>query len=582
MIGRISQHQNAVSSHRVIFQFGVFSLALCASLCAAFAQTTARVVLKRDASAPANLSYQLTTGKRQDFKPAGLTADKNLVLDIPNDFLDADTTLTLIDDQGHHAARFNVGELKAQKEALEKQGNYEANLIRNGSFQSGLSGWQKLPQSADLALQTSKPQTGTAQGQALSILGGGGMTSDSGIITDPFTLTNNRSYRLRFAARADSPRTLKFQVRLKGSSQTVGLDESKAISTEWKPYEVFFTSAHPAPGNTPERVEFAYHGTGSENKVFLAGTFNSWSENADPMEWDASKKIWHKTLLLPPNTYEYKFLVDGNWTSDVAAPMKPENNRNSVKQVGLRYLVNLVLLPGTGQDRVEIADVSLQLHRMPAYAYHDVPVTGKDFHFPPPVVAAATPATSAEPTKEEGSTKLLMMLAAVAGALLVALGSLIYSVNNRRKQEMAALPATPKVSGHIAQTTAVVPAMTARQPVSALSGSTNATMTQSGERPSEPHLIGVRGTYNGYTFTLSGENNIIGRDITSAVALPQDTNVSRRHAILHAEEGEYVVTDEGSSNGTFVNGQRIPVNTPHPLKQGDEIEFGSSRFRFEV
>jgi hypothetical protein len=215
MLGLTNPNRTRKLFCRVCCHGGFLALFSCALTVWASAQTTARIVLKRDASAPTNISYQLTTGNRQDFVPVGLPIDKNLILDVPNEFLAADTTLTLIDNTGRHAARYSVGELKARKETLENQGNYEASLLRNGSFQSGLTGWQKLPQSADLTLQTSKPQTGTAQGQALSITGGSGMTSDSGVITSPFTLTNNRSYRLRFVARADSPRTLKFQVRLK-------------------------------------------------------------------------------------------------------------------------------------------------------------------------------------------------------------------------------------------------------------------------------------------------------------------------------------------------------------------------------
>jgi pSer/pThr/pTyr-binding forkhead associated (FHA) protein len=50
--------------------------------------------------------------------------------------------------------------------------------------------------------------------------------------------------------------------------------------------------------------------------------------------------------------------------------------------------------------------------------------------------------------------------------------------------------------------------------------------------------------------------------------------VSRRHARLRMQEGGYLLEDLGSSNGTFVNGQRLAA--PHILKPGDMIGLGLS------
>jgi 5'-AMP-activated protein kinase regulatory beta subunit len=47
-------------------------------------------------------------------------------------------------------------------------------------------------------------------------------------------------------------------------------------------------------------------------RVFLAGTFNSWDPSATPMLWDSSG-AWALFLDLAPGTYEYKFVVDGEW-----------------------------------------------------------------------------------------------------------------------------------------------------------------------------------------------------------------------------------------------------------------------------
>ena len=96
-----------------------------------------------------------------------------------------------------------------------------------------------------------------------------------------------------------------------------------------------------------------------------------------------------------------------------------------------------------------------------------------------------------------------------------------------------------------------------------------------------PRLVGTMGTYAGQIFPLSGMGMDIGRDTANPIALPDDTNASRRHATLQVAGGQAIVTDNGSSNGTFVNGVRIPAQTPHPLQGGDEVQIGMTRFRFE-
>jgi 1,4-alpha-glucan branching enzyme len=51
------------------------------------------------------------------------------------------------------------------------------------------------------------------------------------------------------------------------------------------------------------------------DSVSLAGDFNNWDPNANPMTKDAAG-LWKATVDLKPGTYHYKFVVDGTWTSD--------------------------------------------------------------------------------------------------------------------------------------------------------------------------------------------------------------------------------------------------------------------------
>jgi hypothetical protein len=100
----------------------------------------------------------------------------------------------------------------------------------------------------------------------------------------------------------------------------------------------------------------------------------------------------------------------------------------------------------------------------------------------------------------------------------------------------------------------------------------------SGASGEGPRLIATQGAYMGQIFPINGEA-LIGRDPGNGVPLTQDSTVSRRHARIIAEDGGYLIHDEGSSNGTYVNGVRV---TEAPLRSGDEVSIGGTRFRFEV
>jgi hypothetical protein len=82
----------------------------------------------------------------------------------------------------------------------------------------------------------------------------------------------------------------------------------------------------------------------------------------------------------------------------------------------------------------------------------------------------------------------------------------------------------------------------------------------------------------GKNTVLSGSRVLIGRSRDCDVTL-DDPNVSRRHAELRNEDGRWIVTDLGSTNGVKVNGRRVDN---HPLDPGDELQFGLARLRFEL
>jgi len=93
-------------------------------------------------------------------------------------------------------------------------------------------------------------------------------------------------------------------------------------------------------------------------------------------------------------------------------------------------------------------------------------------------------------------------------------------------------------------------------------------------------LVMRSGPNVGQEFLLESNEIIIGRDTQSDIVV-NDTEVSRRHARLFLQGRGYVLEDLGSTNGTFVNGQRLMG--PHLLIPGEYISLGGQTgFVFEA
>ncbi len=77
---------------------------------------------------------------------------------------------------------------------------------------------------------------------------------------------------------------------------------------------------------------------------------------------------------------------------------------------------------------------------------------------------------------------------------------------------------------------------------------------------------------------LSGERLVLGRSREADLVL-DDPNVSRRHAELRRDGGDWTILDLGSTNGVKVNGRRVDQ---HRLEPGDEVVLGTLELSFEV
>jgi ATP/maltotriose-dependent transcriptional regulator MalT len=78
-----------------------------------------------------------------------------------------------------------------------------------------------------------------------------------------------------------------------------------------------------------------------------------------------------------------------------------------------------------------------------------------------------------------------------------------------------------------------------------------------------------------------GEASTLGRRAEMDLSLPWDSEVSGLHAELHHLGGEWTVVDDGlSTNGTYVNGQRISGR--QRLREGDRIRVGRTVLAFKA
>ena len=91
-----------------------------------------------------------------------------------------------------------------------------------------------------------------------------------------------------------------------------------------------------------------------------------------------------------------------------------------------------------------------------------------------------------------------------------------------------------------------------------------------------PRLVAFEGPLRGRTFYLDEPALSIGRLVSNDICL-EDPFVSRKHCVIRTENEHFVIQDLNSSNGTFINAERVDAGL---LKEGSLIGIGSSLFLF--
>ncbi len=92
-----------------------------------------------------------------------------------------------------------------------------------------------------------------------------------------------------------------------------------------------------------------------------------------------------------------------------------------------------------------------------------------------------------------------------------------------------------------------------------------------------PQMEVVSGAQS-WRISLVADRTAIGQAAENDVALEHDPMASHLHALVERFPAGWCVTDLGSSNGTWVNGERIWAS--HRLRHGDEIRIGQTRLLF--
>ena len=132
-----------------------------------------------------------------------------------------------------------------------------------------------------------------------------------------FTSIISTSVKLKEAIRSGKPIT-EYSPASSGCRDYLSLSE-EIIRGEYLCGDISRPSAGVPPRRVEEGVVFSCFAPGAR-RVQLAGDFNDWKPEQEPLFNLSGCGLWQKTVDLPPGRYEYKYVIDGNWVLDPTNP----------------------------------------------------------------------------------------------------------------------------------------------------------------------------------------------------------------------------------------------------------------------
>ncbi|MGE5672715.1 MAG: FHA domain-containing protein [Mycobacterium leprae] len=141
----------------------------------------------------------------------------------------------------------------------------------------------------------------------------------------------------------------------------------------------------------------------------------------------------------------------------------------------------------------------------------------------------------------------------------------------QQRSQSRPAPAAPATPAPFISQQPVQPAPVARQ----VQGAPTAVLAA----PAMLLLEVTAGPEKGVPYMLMQGDNHVGRAPACQIRL-SDSTVSNQHAIVRITPGQIILFDNASTNGTFINGQR--VLGPVALKEGDQVTLGQTTLRLRT
>ena len=165
----------------------------------------------------------------------------------------------------------------------------------------------------------------------------------------------------------------------------------------------------------------------------------------------------------------------------------------------------------------------------------------------------------------------------IVGLALLLGAAIVFAVRRRNKQR----------AGHADKLPGAASAQLTPEPVVTPAAAGTSEATPPGKPPAPqpaatpaaalPRLIAVGGPLAQQAFPIGAQGLSIGRHSDNDIILADELMVSRHHAVIVQEQGQFVLYDRDSANGTWVNEKRV---FRHVLAPGDRIQIWNSQLAY--